>query len=168
MASSRCVALWSSRGSGTYPTRHRCRLPLASREDRVCSRSLRSCLEYRQRHRQLTPRRLMPSTLSAYPQVISSRLASFRVVNSAVSAAHADFRAWFDSRQLHQGKLVKAKSLGQLSFSLHLSLPVMYSSCGALGAYSLLAATGTLRFCHDGEASTGPAIHEAASAASSN
>jgi hypothetical protein len=38
-------------------------------------------------------------------------------------------------------------------------VPVMYSSCGALGAYSLLAATGTLRFCHDGEASTRQAIH---------
>jgi hypothetical protein len=64
--------------------------------------------------------------------------------------------------------LVRATSSGQFSFSPHLSLPVMYSSCGALGAYSLLAATGTLRFCHDGEASTRQAIHEAASAASSN
>jgi hypothetical protein len=36
---------------------------------------------------------------------------------------------------------------------------VRYSSCGEHRAYSLLAATGTLRFWHDGEASTRQAIH---------
>jgi hypothetical protein len=51
------------------------------------------------------------------------------------------------------------QALASFRFSPHLSVPVMYSSCGALGAYSLLAATGTLRFCHDGEASTRQAIH---------
>jgi hypothetical protein len=32
---------------------------------------------------------LMPSTPSAYPQVVSRRLASFRVVKSGISAVHA-------------------------------------------------------------------------------
>jgi hypothetical protein len=59
----------------------------------------------------------MPSTPSTYPQVVSRTFAFFRVVDSAVSAVQHDFCAWFDSRQLHQGKLVRAKSLGQLSFS---------------------------------------------------
>jgi hypothetical protein len=34
---------------------------------------------------------LMPSTPSAYPQVISRRLASFRVLDSVVSAGQSDF-----------------------------------------------------------------------------
>jgi hypothetical protein len=59
----------------------------------------------------------MPSTPSAYPQVVSRSFASFRVADSAVSAVQHDFCAWFDSRQLHKRKLVKAKSLGRLSFS---------------------------------------------------
>jgi hypothetical protein len=45
---------------------------------------------------------LMPSTPSPYPQVISRRLASFRVVKFHVSAAHDHFWGGFDSRQLHQ------------------------------------------------------------------
>jgi hypothetical protein len=44
---------------------------------------------------------LMPSTPLAYLQVVSRCLASFRVVDSTVSAGRADFWAWFDSRQLH-------------------------------------------------------------------
>jgi len=44
---------------------------------------------------------LMPSTLSAYPQVIWRRLASFRVVKFNVSAAHSRLWSEFDSRQLH-------------------------------------------------------------------
>jgi hypothetical protein len=59
----------------------------------------------------------MSSTRWLYPQVVSRLLASFRVLDSVVFAAHAAFWAWFDSRQLHQRKLVTAKSLGQLSFS---------------------------------------------------
>jgi hypothetical protein len=59
----------------------------------------------------------MPSTPLAYPQVTSRRVASFRVLDSVVSAGQLDSWAWLDSRQLHQGKLVKAKSLGRLSFS---------------------------------------------------
>ena len=47
---------------------------------------------------------LMPSTPSAYPQVISRRLALFRVVKSSVSAGHRDFRDGFDSRQLPESK----------------------------------------------------------------
>jgi hypothetical protein len=60
---------------------------------------------------------LMPSTPSAYSQLASRCFASFRVVKFRVSAVHAGLCAWFDSRQLHQSKLVRAKSLGQLSFS---------------------------------------------------
>lgn len=60
---------------------------------------------------------LMSSTPLAYPQVVSRRSTSFRVANFSVSAAHGDFRRGFDPRQLRQRKLVKAKSLGQLSFS---------------------------------------------------
>jgi hypothetical protein len=45
---------------------------------------------------------LMPSTPSAYPQVVSRCLASFRVVKSGISAVHAVLCAWFDSRQLHR------------------------------------------------------------------
>jgi hypothetical protein len=63
---------------------------------------------------------LMPSTPSAYPQVISGRLTSFRVLEIEVFPARGNFCAWFDSRQLHQRKLGKAKSLGQLSFHRHL------------------------------------------------
>jgi len=74
----------------------------------------------------------------------------------------------FDSRQLTEKMLVRATGSGQLSFSPHFSLPVMYSSCGALGAYSLLAATGTLRFCHDAKRAPARPSTEAASAASSN
>jgi hypothetical protein len=43
----------------------------------------------------------MPSTPAAYPQVVLRCLASFRVVDSAVSAFQHGFCAWFDSRQLH-------------------------------------------------------------------
>jgi hypothetical protein len=45
---------------------------------------------------------LMPSTLSAYPQVISRRFAYFRVVKFRVSTVHDHFWSGFDSRQLHQ------------------------------------------------------------------
>jgi hypothetical protein len=58
----------------------------------------------------------MPSTPSAYPQVISGRLTSFRVLEIEVFPARGNFCAWFDSRQLHKRELVRAKSLGQLSF----------------------------------------------------
>src|SRR5271156_3743262 len=64
---------------------------------------------------------LMPSTPSAYPHVISRHLASFRVVKFCVSAALDHFLGGFDSRQLHTRKLVKAKSLGQLSFFVNIS-----------------------------------------------
>ena len=50
---------------------------------------------------------LMPSTPSAYPQVISRNLASFRVVKLSVSAGHKAFCDGFDSRQLHQISLVR-------------------------------------------------------------
>jgi hypothetical protein len=43
----------------------------------------------------------MPSTPSAYPQVVSRCFALFRVVKSIISAVHAVLCAWFDSRQLH-------------------------------------------------------------------
>jgi hypothetical protein len=47
----------------------------------------------------------MPSTPLAYPQVISRRFTSFRVLKFRVSAAHAVLCAWFDSRQLrHKGR----------------------------------------------------------------
>jgi hypothetical protein len=49
--------------------------------------------------------------------VSAGRFASFRVVKFGLSAAHRAFCAGFDFRQLHQRKLVKAKSLGRLSFS---------------------------------------------------
>jgi hypothetical protein len=41
----------------------------------------------------------MPSTPSAYPQVISRRSAYFRVVSFDISAAQCDFGDGFDSRQ---------------------------------------------------------------------
>ena len=44
---------------------------------------------------------LMPSTLSAYPQVISRSFAPFPVPRSAISAGQPDFHGGFDSRQLH-------------------------------------------------------------------
>jgi hypothetical protein len=44
----------------------------------------------------------MPSTPFAYPQVVSRTFASFRVLEFDFSAAQRDFRAWFDSRQLHE------------------------------------------------------------------
>jgi hypothetical protein len=59
----------------------------------------------------------MSSTRWLYPQVVSRLLASFRVLDSVVFAGQRGFCAWFDFRQLHQRKLVTAKSLGQLSFS---------------------------------------------------
>jgi hypothetical protein len=59
----------------------------------------------------------MSSTPSAYPQVDRGHFASFRVVKCSISAIQADFCDRFDSRQLHESKLVRAKSLGQLSFS---------------------------------------------------
>jgi hypothetical protein len=59
----------------------------------------------------------MSSTPFAYPQVFARHFASIRVLKSGVFAGHAVLCAWFDSRQLHRRKLVKAKSLGQLSFS---------------------------------------------------
>jgi hypothetical protein len=37
----------------------------------------------------------------AYPQVDRGCFASFRVVESSISAVHAVLCAWFDSRQLH-------------------------------------------------------------------
>jgi hypothetical protein len=43
----------------------------------------------------------MPSTPIAYPQVISRRFTSFRVLEFRVYAAHASIWAGFDSRQLH-------------------------------------------------------------------
>jgi hypothetical protein len=42
----------------------------------------------------------MASTRSAYRQVVWRRLASFRVLKFRVFAAHGDFWAGFDSRQL--------------------------------------------------------------------
>jgi hypothetical protein len=47
--------------------------------------------EHRLRHDNDCGVLLMPSTLSVYPQVISRRLASFRVVEFDVSAAHGHF-----------------------------------------------------------------------------
>jgi hypothetical protein len=44
---------------------------------------------------------LMPSTRSAYPQVVSRSFASFHVADSTISAAQLALCAWFDSRQLH-------------------------------------------------------------------
>ena len=44
---------------------------------------------------------LTPSTHFAYPQVDSRTFGSFRVLIFSISAAHTDFCAWFDSRQLH-------------------------------------------------------------------
>jgi hypothetical protein len=44
---------------------------------------------------------LMPSTLSASPQVIWRRFASFRVLKSSVYAGDLRFPIGFDSRQLH-------------------------------------------------------------------
>src|SRR5277367_189802 len=44
---------------------------------------------------------LMPSTPSAYPQVVSRRFASSRVPKICISAAQGDFWKGFDSRQLH-------------------------------------------------------------------
>jgi hypothetical protein len=46
---------------------------------------------------------LMPSTPLAYPQVAWRRLASFRVIDSSISAGQLGLCAWFDSRELHQG-----------------------------------------------------------------
>jgi len=43
----------------------------------------------------------MPSTPSAYLQVVSRRLTSFRVVESHISAVQGIFCDGFDSRQLH-------------------------------------------------------------------
>jgi hypothetical protein len=43
----------------------------------------------------------MPSTPIAYPQVISRRFTSVRILKFRVSAAHAGFCGGFDSRQLH-------------------------------------------------------------------
>jgi hypothetical protein len=62
----------------------------------------------------------MPSTPLAYPQVDRGGFASFRVVESSISAVHAVFCAWFDSRQLHQSKLVRAKALASFLFHRHL------------------------------------------------
>jgi hypothetical protein len=42
----------------------------------------------------------MSSTPFAYPQVISRRFASFRVVDFSISAFQRDFWGGFDSRQL--------------------------------------------------------------------
>jgi hypothetical protein len=60
---------------------------------------------------------LMASTPSAYPQVVSGSSASFRVVDSAVSALQRDFEPGSIPGGSTENKLVKAKSLGQLSFS---------------------------------------------------
>jgi hypothetical protein len=59
----------------------------------------------------------MPSTPSAYPQVFSRCLASFRVVNSAVPQFSTIFAPGSIPGSSTEEKLVKAKSLGQLSFS---------------------------------------------------
>jgi hypothetical protein len=45
---------------------------------------------------------LMPSTPLAYPQVDRGCFASFRVVESSISAVHAVLCVGFDSRQLHR------------------------------------------------------------------
>jgi hypothetical protein len=61
---------------------------------------------------------LMSSTPSAYPQVVSRCLVSFRVVNSAVIPTQVDFWAWFYSRQLHrEGGWSERQAL--TSFFLH-------------------------------------------------
>ena len=51
---------------------------------------------------------LMSSTPFAYSQVISRTFASFRVVNSSVSAGQRDCCSGFDSRQLHRTRTVFA------------------------------------------------------------
>jgi hypothetical protein len=45
----------------------------------------------------------MSSTPSAYPQVVSGPLALFRVLKSSIFPGQTNFRAGFDSRQLHKG-----------------------------------------------------------------
>jgi hypothetical protein len=59
---------------------------------------------------------LMPSTPSAYPQVISRHLASFRVVQFYVSAAHDHFWGGFDSRQLHWKRAALSRALSFLAW----------------------------------------------------
>jgi hypothetical protein len=61
----------------------------------------------------------MPSTPSAYPQVISRHLASFRVVKPHLSAAQADFWAGFDSRQLHWENAGQKRKLWPVFFFIN-------------------------------------------------
>jgi len=58
----------------------------------------------------------MPSTQLAYPQVARRHLASFRVVDSTVSAGQSDFWAWFDSRQLHWKGAALSRALSFLAW----------------------------------------------------
>ena len=51
--------------------------------------------------------RLMPSTPFAYPQVVSSTFASFRVGKSGISAGQIIFCVGFDSRQLHKERPIQ-------------------------------------------------------------
>jgi hypothetical protein len=64
---------------------------------------------------------LMPSTPSAYPQVIRRHFASFLFVKSSVSAAHAFFAPGSIPGSSTQKMLVRAKSLGQLFFCVNIS-----------------------------------------------
>src|SRR5260370_10517526 len=72
----------------------------------------------------------MPSTLFAYPQVVSRTFASFRVLNVGVSAGQRDFGGGFDSRQLHQ----KGRNSGALFVWLlrHISTPPLISNTACL------------------------------------
>jgi hypothetical protein len=47
-------------------------------------------------------------------------LALFRVVKSSISAVQLDFRAWFDSRQLHRKSWSGPKALASFLFDQHL------------------------------------------------
>ena len=49
-------------------------------------------------------------------RVSAGRLASFRVVNSAVIPAQGDFCAWFDSRQLHWKRAALSSALSFLAW----------------------------------------------------
>jgi hypothetical protein len=66
----------------------------------------------------------MPSTPSAYPQVISGRLASFRVLESEVFPAQGIFCAWFDSRQLHKESAGQSRKLWPVSFRVKILVKI--------------------------------------------
>ena len=58
----------------------------------------------------------MPSTPSAYPQVISRTFALFREARTSVSAAQIDFLDGFDSRQLHWKRAALSSALSFLAW----------------------------------------------------